>query len=56
MIPGDGQYGEVDATEGATAYPSEADLVAKVVEAADAVLSVFEVVILDEPKAINMLA
>jgi len=29
-------------------YPSEADLVAKVVEAADTVLGIFEVVILDE--------
>jgi hypothetical protein len=34
------------------AYPSEADLVAKVVEAADTVLGIFEVVVLDEPKAI----
>jgi len=56
MIPGDGQYDQVEATEGATAYPSEADLVAKIVEAADAVLGVFEVVILDEPKAVNVLA
>ena len=56
MIPDDGQHGEVDATEGATAYPSEADLVAKVVEAADTVLGVFEVVVLDEPKAVSVLA
>jgi hypothetical protein len=32
-------------------YPSKADLVAKVVEAANAVLSVLEVVVFDEPKA-----
>jgi hypothetical protein len=31
-------------------YPSKAHLVSEVVEAADTVLSVFEVVVLDEPE------
>lgn len=34
------------------AYPSEADFVAKVMKAADAVLSIREVVILDETEAV----
>jgi hypothetical protein len=40
MIPNSSQYSDV-----------EADLVAKVVETADAVLGIFEIVVLDEPKA-----
>jgi hypothetical protein len=34
-------------------YPSKGDLVTKPVEATDAILSVVEVVILDETKAVN---
>lgn len=36
---------------GEVTYTREADLVAKIVEAADTVLSIFEVVVLDEPEA-----
>lgn len=35
------------------AYSSKADFIAKIVEAANAVLSVFVVVVLDEPEAVK---
>jgi hypothetical protein len=53
MIPSDGQYGTSNVCEATETYPSEADLVAKVVEAADAVLGVFEVVVLDETESVS---
>jgi hypothetical protein len=43
--------GCVSTSGGALTYPSEADLITKVVEATNAVLGILEVVVLDETEA-----
>jgi hypothetical protein len=43
--------GRVNTGGGALAYPSEADLITKVVEATNAVLGILEVVVFDETEA-----
>jgi hypothetical protein len=53
MIPGHGQC-HAQGGVGAAAYPSEADLIPKVVEAPDAVLGILEVMVLDEAEPMTM--
>jgi hypothetical protein len=42
---------DINASGGGLAYPSEADLVTKVVKATDTILGILEIVVLDETEA-----